>query len=171
MSSEERDDALNKAAWHAIAKHWQSLYAICMKAASYNPDYADELMSDVVYVRMPGFIDNWSHGPKTQPLEHYITNMSYWHVRKHIARARKRRRMIECSLSDRRDLDGVKDENLIRLEVLSLLETLSEKDRRMVQLVKLDGHTMAETAEIMGISIGHVSGRLKKIIRRLRCQD
>ena len=160
-------EALQKVCWRIIAANYRTLHAMCSKAADYDADLADELMSDVVYVKMPSIVEKWSTGARPAPLEHYMRSMLYWYLRKHRARERKRtRKLAEMAI-----LEGskfAKIETTTNLEVQSLLEGLSQKDHRMVSLVYLNGYTMQECADIMDISIGHVSGRLKKICKLLK---
>ena len=152
-------------AWRIIATHYRSLYGICLKAADYNTDLADEFMSDCVYEKMPGIVERWINGPRLAPLENYMRSMIYWYLRKHRARERKRTRvLVEMAV----DVRVEKNESETQLEVHSLLEGLKPKDRQMVQLVYFEGHSMQECADIMSISIGNVSGRLKRVFKIIR---
>lgn len=150
--------------WHLIAAHYKSLYGMALKAANYDPDIADEYMSDCIYVRMPNIVTRWLNGPRLSPVEYYMRSMIYWYLRKHRGRARRHdKRFNEPSL-----VEPCKSETNLSVEVSNLLEDLKPTDRQMVHLVYYEGYTLQECADKMGVSIGKVSGRLKRVFRILR---
>ena len=156
----------SKVSWRLIALNYKSLYGICLKAADYDPFIADEFMSDCVYEKMPHIVTRWYNGPRLAPIEHYTRSMIYWYLRKHRARIRKRERG-HVSIIDY-DAPIENNETGEQLEVQVLLESLKPTDRQMIQLVYYEGHSMQECANIMSISIGNVSGRLKRVFKILR---
>ncbi|RMB61306.1 RNA polymerase sigma factor [Tessaracoccus antarcticus] len=49
----------------------------------------------------------------------------------------------------------------------SELKSLGRQDQQMLSLVALEGYTMAETAEVLGISLAAVKSRMHRLRRRL----
>jgi RNA polymerase sigma factor (sigma-70 family) len=160
------DDKINEYAWALIAKHYSTLRRMAMAAADYDTDLADEYMSDCVYAKMAHVADRWLNGPRLQPFEHYMHSMFYWYLRKHRARIRKMRIRFNSPNEDQKEPSKI--ESNIHVEVSTMLDSLQPRDRQMVELIYFQSYTYQECADALDISIGHVSGRMKRILRRLK---
>ena len=68
--------------------------------------------------------------------------------------------------------DTKKNENELinRITVVQMLQSLEERDRRLIELRYMEGKTQSESARILGMNQVAVSRLEKKILLRLRQQ-
>lgn len=62
--------------------------------------------------------------------------------------------------------EPLEDKVIRSIDLQSAMDTLSETDRRILQL-RMDGYTYGKIAEIIGISQPHACRRVKKIVEKL----
>lgn len=79
--------------WQYVETFHSTLYAMCKKAANGNTELADELMSDVVYERLPRIIE--LHDPAIGPLTHYVNKTLRFYLFKHMQLLSKQHRRFE----------------------------------------------------------------------------
>lgn len=86
LEFEELTELEKQTMWQVIAQHGPSLMVLCRRAAGNESD-AEALFSDEVLRMMPGRIRNWDG---KRPFLHYIRNYFALHLRKIVARRRKK---------------------------------------------------------------------------------
>ena len=64
-------------------------------------------------------------------------------------------------------VDDPTDEAWLRWEVRQALDRLPERDRRLMRLLHLEGHTHAQAAELLDLPVGTVKSRSHRAHRRL----
>lgn len=150
--------------WRYIESFGDELYRICLKSAGHDKDYADELMSDVVYERLERILELWD--PARGPVQNFVNRNIKLYIFKHIQRERK----LHGGLYNIEQIDSpfYTDDHSIKLEVFNILETLTTYERHLLWSHFALGISRRELARELGVQHPVITQHLNAILAKIQ---
>lgn len=158
----------DQTALEELMQRWRRpVYSLALRILR-NPELAEEVSQDV-------FLKVWKHAAVFEDqrgaFSSWVLTMTHHGSIDALRRAKARGSQVTNTLdnivaatlpSPRPAVSGWQ-----KLKLQEALETLPEKQRRVVELAYFDGYTREEMAEILGEPVGTVKTRLRDAIQRL----
>lgn len=158
----------DQTALEELMQRWRRpVYSLALRILR-NPELAEEVSQDV-------FLKVWKHAAVFEDqrgaFSSWVLTMTHHGSIDALRRAKARGSQVTNTLdnvvaatlpSPRPSVSGWQ-----KLKLQEALETLPEKQRRVVELAYFDGYTREEMAEILGEPVGTVKTRLRDAIQRL----
>lgn len=148
--------------WEYVELFYDQLYNICLRAAKYDRDLADELMSDVVYERLPRILELWDRDKG--PINNYVNCNIKLYVFKHIQKQHKTDKLFEYSEVD----DYYYSNHEAIVEVLTILDTLTEYERSLIWSHLALGISCRQLSQTLDIPRSALTRQLKDILEKIR---
>lgn len=177
--TEATDEVISAAMWAYVAERYTQLMAMCMKAARYDQQYAEELFSDEVLRMLPGLIERWDG---VRSFHMYASSYFSLHLRK-IAARKIKSYGTHASLETLESVDGwepvdVESAEISRGErttefevadtVRELLSRLTPEEQLVIRLTKMKDWTYRQVAERLGRSHGYVAKVVASAMEKMR---
>jgi RNA polymerase sigma-70 factor, ECF subfamily len=133
------------------------VYNIALKLL-YNKIDAEDVVQDV-FIKLQNKMGTFKGNSSIKTFIYRVTiNQSIDYIKKQRSQFSRMEKSCETTESQ------IKDDNLV---LNSLLERLSEKQRKIVLLFEIAGCSQKEISEIMGVSVGTVKSTLSRSIEKM----
>jgi RNA polymerase sigma-70 factor (ECF subfamily) len=144
-------------------RHADAVYALALRVTG-SPDDADDVLQDV-FVGLPRALRSY------RDTGHFTTWLKRVTVRVALMRMRSHRRRRESPLDAVPEPGGVRGAHPVdRIALDRAVARLPDRLRAVFVLREIEGHTHAEIAELLGISVSSSMTRLSRAWRWLRAE-
>ena len=161
-------------AWSFIEREYAALESLCKKYSRGQVELVDELMADVVTLRMPGIIATYKLGGQASLRTHVMANVKWYlfkqmHARdKHLVRYGAAIVDVETGAEHYGTESTIVDAAIASDEVQYILSLLSPYDRSLISLYDLCHVGFEELSDILGVSYGTARKHYRQALARAR---
>lgn len=151
-------------AWSLLEREYEPLRRLCRKYARGQKELVDDLMADVITLRMPGVINTYKLGSSATLRTHVFACMK-WYLYKQMHARDKHHKRWGAELTSNRGVDSI-DTTAANDEVQYILSILSPYDRSLLSLYHLCHVGFEELGDILGVSYGTARKHYRQALTR-----
>lgn len=161
-------------AWSFIEREYESLKYLCVRYSRGQQDLVDDLMADVITLRMPGVVATYKLGASATLRTHVFANMKWYLMKQMDARDKHHVRFGATLVSGESGQENHGEDSTIvdvaaaSDEVQYILSLLTPYDRSLISLYHLCHVGFEELGDILGVSYGTARKHYRQALARAK---